>query len=220
MRVKFEEQLAELNIALIKMGALVETAIKNTVEAMKNQDVELARKTVALDFDIDNMEKEIEALGMRLLLQQQPVARDLRLISAAMKMSADMERIGDHSEEIAELTIAMADAPYVKELIHIPQMAAAAVHMVTESIDAFVKKDLVTARTVMAYDDEVDNLFATVKHDLINLIHKDSSNGSRAMDLYMVAKYFERIGDHAVSIARWVVYSITGVHEAKRAHED
>jgi phosphate transport system protein len=215
-RIKFEEQLAQLNIMLIKMGALIETSIKTAVDALKNQDVEQARKVIFLDHDVDHMEKDIETLCMRLLLQQQPVAGDLRLISSAMKMSADMERIGDHAEDIAELTIAMAGNPYVKELVHIPQMAAATVRMVTESIDAFVKKDLALAKSVIAYDDLVDDLFTVIKQDLIELIHKDSLNGSRAMDLYMVAKYFERIGDHAVCIAQWVVYSITGLHETKR----
>ncbi|MDR2489748.1 MAG: phosphate signaling complex protein PhoU [Desulfovibrio sp.] len=215
-RIKFEVQLAQLNIMLIQMGALIETAIKTSVEALQNQDVDLARKTVLLDHDIDHMEKDIESLCMRLLLQQQPVARDLRLISSALKMSSDMERIGDHAEDIAELTIAMADAPYVKELVHIPQMAEASIRMVTDSIDAFVKNDLTLAQSVIDRDDVVDDLFRKIKEDLINLIHQDSGIGSRAMDLYMVAKYFERIGDHAVCVANWVIYSITGVHKPRR----
>ena len=219
MRAKFEEQLARLNTMLIEMGALIESSITTAVEGLKAQDVELARKTIVLDCDIDQMERDIDSLCMKLLLQQQPVAKDLRLVSAAMKMSADMERIGDHAEDIAELTIAMAGVPYIKQLDHIPQMASATIRMVTESIDAFVKKDLALAQSVIDYDDMVDNLFTVIKYDLIDLIHQDSTSGSQAMDLYMVAKYFERIGDHAVSIARWVVYSISGVHDPRMCTE-
>ena len=157
---------------------------------------------------------------MKLLLQQQPVARDLRLVSSAMKMSSDMERIGDHAEDIAELSIAMAGTPYIKKLDHIPQMAKATIRMVTDSVDAFVKKDLALAKSVIDYDDMVDNLFTVVKYDLIDMIHQDSANGSQAMDLYMVAKYFERIGDHAASIAKWVVYSITGIQDPRLCTEN
>lgn len=219
MRIKFEEQLARLNAMLIEMGGLIESAINASLEALQNQDVALAQKTIALDCDIDQMERDIDALCMKLLLQQQPVARDLRLVSAAMKMCADMERIGDHAEDIAELCIAMAGAPYIKKLDHIPQMAKATIRMVTRSVDAFVKKDLALAKWVIDYDDTVDNLFVVVKCDLIDLIHQNSANGSQAMNLYMVAKYFERIGDHAASIAKWVVYSITGIQDSRLCPE-
>ena len=212
MRTKFDEQLARLNAMLIEMGSMIEDSIAASVEALQKQDVDLANKAIVLDADIDQMEKDIEALCMKLLLQQQPVAGDLRLISAALKMITDMERIGDQAEDIAEITIALADQPYIKKLEHIPQMAAAAIRMVTQSIDAFVKKDLALARAVIDDDDLVDNLFTVIKRDLLDLIHKDSANGSQAMDLLMVAKYFERIGDHAANIAGWVVFSITGLH--------
>ena len=220
MRAKFEEQLARLNAMLIEMGGLIEASIAASVEALQNQDIELARKTITLDCDIDQMERDIDSLCMKLLLQQQPVARDLRLVSSAMKMSSDMERIGDHAEDIAELTIAMAGTPYIKKLEHIPQMAEATIRMVTQSVDAFVRKDLALAKSVIDYDDMVDNLFTAIKYDLIDMIHQDSANGSQAMDLYMVAKYFERIGDHAASIAKWVVYSITGIQDPRLCTEN
>jgi len=210
MRIKFEEQLSGLNNMLIEMGALVETAITLAIQAFENQDLELAKKAISFDDDIDQKEKEIEALCLKLLLQQQPVAKDLRVISAALKMVTDMERIGDQAEDISEITMLLADVPYIKKLEHIPQMATATAKMVTESIDAFVKKDLALAQTVIEYDDVVDDLFDTVKKDLIELIRSDSDSGEQAIDLIMVAKYFERIGDHAVNIAEWVVFSITG----------
>jgi len=210
MRIKFEEQLSGLNDMLIEMGALIETAITLAIQAFENQDLELAKKAISFDDDIDQKEKEIEALCLKLLLQQQPVAKDLRVISAALKMVTDMERIGDQAEDISEITMLLADVPYIKKLEHIPQMATATAKMVTESIDAFVKKDLALAQTVIEYDDVVDDLFDTVKKDLIELIRSDSDSGEQAIDLIMVAKYFERIGDHAVNIAEWVVFSITG----------
>ena len=212
MRVKFEEQLTLLNNMLIEMGAMIETAIALAIEALIKQDVELAQKAVNYDNEIDQMEKDIEALCLKLLMQQQPVAKDLRLISSALKMITDMERIGDQSADISEITILLANAPYIKKLEHIPQMAKATAKMVTDSIDAFVKKDLVLAREVIDYDDVVDGLFTSVRFDLLDLINEDSSNGDQAMDLLMIAKYFERIGDHAVNIAEWVEFSIVGKH--------
>jgi len=212
MRNKFEEQLALLNDMLIEMGSLIETAIATATQALKEQDVELAKKVSGLEKEVDQHEKDIEALCLKLLLQQQPVAKDLRLISAAMKMVTDMERIGDQAEDIAEITILLAGDPYVKKLENIPKMAAHTAKMVTESIDAFVKKDLVLAEAVIESDDIVDKLFDKVKFNLIDLIRADSANGEQAIDLLMVAKYFERIGDHAVNIAEWVVFAITGKH--------
>jgi len=210
MRNRFDEQLAALNNMLIEMGSLIESSISMSVKALERQDIALAEQVDAIELDIDQKEKDIESLCLKLLLQQQPVARDLRLISAALKMITDMERIGDQAADIAEITIQLANTPYVKKLEHIPQMASATVKMVTESIDAFVKKDLSLARAVIAYDDHVDELFNTVKADLIELIRADSANGEQAIDLAMIAKYFERIGDHAENIAEWVVFSITG----------
>ena len=209
---KFESQLTRLNDSLIELGALVEKAIDLATQALIKQDVELAKQTISFDQEIDSKEKEIETLCMRLLLQQQPVARDLRLISAALKMITDMERIGDQSSDIAEIAIMMAGTPYIKKLEHIPLMAEAAIKMVADSIDAFVRKDLKLARSVIEYDDVVDDLFDKVTNDLIQIIGADSKNGKQAIDLLMIAKYYERIGDHAENIAEWVEYSITGKH--------
>ncbi len=212
MRNRFDEQLIVLNNMLIEMGALIEAAIGKAVDALKNQDVALAKKAIEIESDINQKEKDIEALCLKLLLHQHPVAKDLRQISAALKMITDMERIGDQAADISEITIMLAHMPYVKKLEHIPQMATATIKMVTESVDAFVKKDLELAQSVIAYDDVVDDLFDTVKTDIINIISKDSKNGEQAIDFLMIAKYFERIGDHAVNIAEWVVFSITGTH--------
>lgn len=213
MRNKFDEELDRLNNMLIEMGAMIESAITIATQALKNQDTELARKAFDFDREVDQQEKDIEALCLKLLLQQQPVAKDLRLISAALKMITDMERIGDQAADIAEITIYLSGTPYIKKLEHIPQMASATMKMVTESVDAFVKKDLELARAVIAYDDVVDDLFDLIKAELIELIRTDSDNGEQAIDLLMIAKYFERIGDHAENIAEWVEFSITGKHE-------
>ena len=212
MRTKFEEQLAKLHDMLIEMGAMIEKAITMAIQALVEQDEEMANLAIAFDSDIDQMEKDIEALCLRLLLQQQPVASDLRLISSALKMITDMERIGDQAADISEITLLLAGVPFIKKLEHIPQMAVTAAKMVTESIDAFVKKDLDLVNAVIACDDIVDDLFDAVKNDLIELIQADKTNGEQAIDLMMIAKYFERIGDHATNIAEWVVFSITGEH--------
>lgn len=212
MRIQFGEQLNMLNDMLIEMGALIEKAIALAIDALEKQDTELAKQAITFDHEVDQKEKDIESLCLKLLLQQQPVAKDLRLISAALKMITDMERIGDQAADISEITIFLAGQPYIKKLEHIPQMASATAKMVTDSIDAFVKKDLQLAQSVIESDDVVDQLFDTVKSDLIELIRADGSNGEQAIDLLMVAKYLERIGDHAENIAEWVVFSITGKH--------
>jgi phosphate transport system protein len=210
MRDQFDEQLVKLNDMLVLMGEMIEKAITLAIHALVRQDEKKAKKAIALKNDIDNMEKDIESLCLRLLLQQQPVAKDLRLISAALKMITDMERIGDQAADISEVAIILIGEIYIKKLEHIPQMADATAKMVTESIDAFVRRDLELARRVIEYDDVVDGLFDAVKIDLIDLIQADSANGGQAIDLLMIAKYFERIGDHATNIAEWVVFSITG----------
>ena len=219
MRNKFETQLEELNRELIHMGALVEESIDSAIKALCNQDKEEARKAIAFDRKIDYKEKEIEDLCLKLILQQQPVARDLRQISAALKMITDMERIGDQAADISDIAIFLADEKYIKSLETIPEMAGATIRMVTGSIDAFVKSDLELARSVIDSDDIVDDLFVKVKDDLITLVHQNPDNGRQAMDLLMVAKYFERIGDHAVNIAEWVVFSITGEHREMDGRE-
>ena len=212
MRTKFEEQLAMLNNMLIEMGAMIEKAITMAIQALVEQDENMAKNAIAFDAEIDQMEKDIEALCLRLLLQQQPVARDLRLISAALKMITDMERIGDQAADISEIALMLIGVKYIKKLEHIPQMARTAAKMVTDSIDAFVNKDLILANAVIRADDMVDSLFDTIRNDLIELIQADVANGEQSIDLIMIAKYFERIGDHATNIAEWVVFSITGKH--------
>jgi phosphate transport system protein len=197
---------------LIEMGGLIESAIGLAQQALETQDVEIAKTAIAIEEDVNQKDKDIQSFCLKLLLQQQPVARDLRLISAALKMITDMERIGDQAADISEIIIMMAGAPYIKEMEHIPQMSKATAKMVTEAIDAFVKKDLELALSVVKYDDVVDDLFDKVKFELIELICADSSNGEQAIDLLMIAKYFERIGDHAVNIAEWVEFSLTGTN--------
>jgi phosphate transport system protein len=213
MRVTFEEQLRLLNQELLEMGALVEHAIQSASEALIKQDVAEANQAITFDREVDQKERDIEALCLRLLLQQQPVAKDLRLVSAALKMITDMERIGDQAADISGLVIYLAGKPYIKPLEHLPQMAEAAIRMVSGSIDAFINKDLSLARDIIAMDDIIDDLFDTIKGELIALIQKGSDNGEQAIDLLMIAKYFERIGDHAQNIAEWAEYSITGVHK-------
>ena len=211
MRQRFDGQLALLNRELINMGALCEEAIAVTARSVLDADRKQAERISALEEEIDQKEREIERICLRLLLQQQPVAGDLRQISAALKMITDMERIGDQALDIAETAGFMGpldeeDAGLFKSLAQI------VVAMVTDSVDAFVKKDLGLARRVMAADDQVDALFAQVKRELIDLIAADSSRGELGLDLLMVAKYLERIGDHATTIADGVAYSLTGAH--------
>lgn len=220
MRNKFDEQLKNLNEELIGLGALVESAIAGAVKAVVERDKKVAKKIISYDAEIDQKEKDIESICLKLLLHQQPVASDLRLISSALKMITDMERIGDQAADISELAILMSENPYIDKLPHIPQMAEATIKMVNESIDAFVKKDQELAFSVIAYDDVVDNLFDKVRNDLVELVRSDKDNGSYAMDLLMVAKYFERIGDHATNIAEWVVFSITGEHKTSDDEEE
>ena len=215
MRNRFDRQLLELNNELIQMGSLIEKAIELAIAALVKQDVDRAKVAIKFDEEIDHQEKAIEALCMKLLLQQQPVAKDLRLISAALKMITDMERIGDHASDISEMTILMADSTYEKSHIDIEivnEMAKETTDMVIKSVDAFVSKDLDMARSVLKQDDKVDELFKQFKHQLILKINENVKNGEHATDMLLVSKYFERIGDHATNIAEWVEYSVTGVH--------
>ena len=210
MRIRFDEQLEQLNEEMINMGNMIEASIGNAVKALMTQDEELAKKTMAGDEKIDRTERKIEDLCLRLLLQQQPVARDLRNISSALKMVTDMERIGDHATDISELAIVLSKKTYVKKLDHIEEMAKETMVMLIQSLEAFVEKDLDKAQKVIAHDDVVDDLFEKVKKELIALIRDHADEGEQAVDLLMVTKYFERIGDHATNIAEWVIFSITG----------
>lgn len=216
MRNRFDRQLKELNEELVEMGTRIENAIQDAVNAMVSQDIEKAKEIISMDEEVDHMQREIESLCYKLLLQQQPVARDLRLISAAMKMVTDMERIGDHASDISELTVMLTGKPYQENLEKIRQMAKETMVMLVKSIEAFVNKDLEQAEQVIAHDDIVDDLFVQAKREMITLINENVENGEQAADLLMAAKYFERIGDHAANIAEWVIFSITGKHPADK----
>ena len=208
MRDKFNEQLEQLNVELIKMGALCEEAISAAAKAVLEGDAALRETACVAEREIDQKERDIESLCMKLLLQQQPVARDLRTISAALKMISDMERIGDQASDIAEITRDIEDSPVISH-VPIAEMARSTIGMVTDSIDSFVRKNLGLAQEVIRKDDEIDRMFLEVKDELIRRIGQGDS-GETCMDLLMIAKYFERIGDHATNVAEWVEFSITG----------
>lgn len=213
MRNRFDEQLELLNVELIRMGALCEDAISYASRTLMREG-DFVEDVYSTDREIDQKERDIENLCMRLLLQQQPVARDLRQVSSALKMISDMERIGDQASDIVEICSFIQDHE-AESRLHIRDMAEATMKMVTQSIDPFVKKDLNIAREVIRYDDVVDDLFGRVKQELIGLLGQEGADkavGEFCIDMLMIAKYFERIGDHATNIAEWVEYSITGVH--------
>ena len=212
MRNRFDEQLFELNREIIEMGAMCEEAIASASKALTSGDMKLAFKVRENSSSIDQMERAIESRCMKLLLHQQPVARDLRLISAALKMITDMERIGDQAEDIAEI-VTFLNGHTMEGVELIEEMARETIEMVTASVDAFVKKDVKLAENVIAQDDVVDDYFSKVKSGIISLIAENPADGEFALDLLMIAKYFERIGDHATNIAEWVIYSVTGMHK-------
>ena len=211
MRNQFDEQLEALNLQMIQMGGLCETVISLAVQALQKEDKHLIHKVHETDSEIDQMERDIETFCMRLRLHQQPVARDLRQISSALKMISDMERIGDQAADIAEIAEYMPGMQTQGDDL-IRKMAREAVKMVTDSVDSYVRRDLELARTVIRYDDIVDDWFAKIRQELIGEITQDNTVGEYCMDLLMIAKYLERIGDHAVNIAEWVEFSITGEH--------
>ena len=212
MRNRFEQQLFELNREIIEMGALCEEAIEAAAKALIDGDVNLAETVKENGSAIDQMERDIESRCMKLLLHQQPVAKDLRLISAALKIITDMERIGDQAEDIAEI-VAFLNGHNMDGMKLITEMAGETTRMVTSSVDAFVKKDVELARNVIARDDIVDTYFSKVKRGIITWIAENPEDGEFALDLLMISKYFERIGDHATNIAAWVIYSVTGIHK-------
>lgn len=211
MRRQFEEQLQQLHVELIQMGALCEEAISAAAGALGG-DAALARAAGEAERELDERERKVEDLCLRLLLRQQPVAGDLREISAALKMISDLERIGDQAADIAELSQYVRLGPEGADQPHIPEMARAVIAMVTDSVESFVRRDLALARVVCAADDRVDALFQQVKGELIARIAADAGYGEQGVDLLMVAKYLERIGDHATNVAEWVEYAVTGVH--------
>lgn len=212
MRSKFDMQLANLNKELIEMGALCEQVIALAAKSLSEGDIKTAKKIFPLDDEIDQKERDIESMCLKMLLQQQPVARDLRQISAALKMITDMERIGDQASDIAEIIGFMGERTD-RKCGDIENMARAAIKMVTESVDAYVKQDVEIAKKVIMHDDVVDDYFKKIKTELIEMISKNPDDGEYAIDLVMIAKYFERIGDHATNIAEWVEFSVTGIHK-------
>ena len=211
MRNRFDQQLEKLNVELVTMGALCEDALTYAIRALFDRESDMAERAEEAEKQIDQMEREIEAICMRLLLQQQPVARDLRVISSALKMIGDMERIGDQAADIAEIVKYLKEDD-VPNLRHLREMSDFAAGMVTASINSFVRQDLDLARKVILDDDVVDGYFEKVKEVLIGLIAEGDRDGAFLLDILMIAKYIERVGDHATNIAEWVVYSITGQH--------
>ncbi|MBQ9304646.1 phosphate signaling complex protein PhoU [Butyrivibrio sp.] len=208
MRSKFDEQLLELNKEMIEMGSKIILSIKNAIEALVARDENMAKAIMESDAEVDHLQKKIEGICFNLLIQQQPVARDLRTVTAAMKMVTDMERIGDHAADISEMTILMGQNSQIDKFEHISQMATETMIMLNHSIEAYVEKNVIKAKEVIEHDDIVDNLFVEAKKDVIELILNSPSEGEGATDILMIAKYFERIGDHATNIAEWVIYSL------------
>ena len=208
MRSKFDEQLKNLNDEMIQMGTMIEDNIQKAIEALVKSDVELAGSIMEKDIIIDQKQRDIEGICFNLLIQQQPVAKDLRAITAAMKMVTDMERIGDHAADISEITIMLSNTEKSYSYDTIIKMASEASAMLIQSIDAFTEKNEAKAKEVIEHDDIVDELFGKVKTELIHLINNDPKRGEQEMDMLMIAKYLERIGDHATNIAEWVIYSL------------
>lgn len=212
MRDFYDKQLEKLNNYLEEMGTLIEHAIQESISALMKQDKEEAEKTIRYDSEINNKEREIENLCMSLLLSQQPVATDLRMVSAALKMVTDMERIGDHAADIAELTLLLAENGVPTDLSEIEKMAKETTYMVKESVDAYIQRDTNKASQVIKYDDVVDDYFVKIRKMIIKRINENIQDGEQAADVLMIAKYLERIGDHATNIAEWVLFYITGEH--------
>ena len=212
MRNHFNNQLEQLNRELIQMGGLCEEIIETVARALTGWEENLIKRVATLGAEIDESERTIETLCMKLLLQQQPVARDLRQISAAMKMITDMERIGDQAEDIAEI-ITHLNCRVERESVQIREMAEATMQMVREAVESYVRQDLDLAHKVMGHDDIVDDYFIKVRTSLIDIIAANPADGGYALDLLMIAKYCERIGDHCTNIAEWVEFSVTGIHK-------
>lgn len=207
MRAKFDEQLNLLNQEMVQMGMMIEENIQTSIEALVRHNVDMAKEIVQKDVAVDQKQKKIESICFDLLIQQQPVAKDLRTITAAMKMVTDMERIGDHAADISEITAILNNVQDAKNMETIIQMASEALYMLMQSIDAYVKKDIGLANKVIDHDDVVDRLFDQVKEEIIDQIKRDRDEGEYEIDMLMIAKYLERIGDHATNIAEWVIYA-------------
>ena len=213
IRKIFEEELADLKTQLVEMCRLTEKMISDAITALVNRDRELGKSISIMDKRVDEYEMEIEKKCMRILLKQQPVAKDFREVSTALKMITDIERFGDQATDIGDIVCTMPGEVYIKKLTHITAMGELAVKMVRESVNSFINNNAVLADEVIALDDNMDEMFLAVKTDLIELIRRDGKNGDQAIELMMVAKYLERIGDHAVNVAEWTKYNETGVHQ-------
>ncbi|MDD7503964.1 MAG: phosphate signaling complex protein PhoU [Eubacteriales bacterium] len=213
IRKVFEEELAELKTELVEMCYLTEQMIGDAIIALVNRDRELGKSIGDMDKRVDEYEMAIEKKCMRILLKQQPVAKDFRVVSTALKMITDIERFGDQAADIGDLVSTMPGETYIKKLTHITAMGDLALKMVRDSVNSFINNDEPLADEVIRLDDEMDELFLTVKNELIELIKVDANNGDQAIELMMVAKYLERIGDHAVNVAEWTKYNETGVHQ-------
>lgn len=213
MRNKFDEQLEELHNELLQMGTLLEQGINFSNSALLEQNTSFAKKAIDIEYEVDKKEKIIEELCLKLLLHQQPVAKDLRIISSALKMITDMERIGDQIADISEIVLKMIGSISIIKLEHLNQMAIATSKMISSAINAFVKNDVETVKNVIKMDDVVDSLFYELRKDLVDLLREDIDCGNQVLDFLMIAKYYERIGDHCVNIAEWILFSLTGKHK-------
>ena len=213
IRNKYETELSLVFDKLINMCRAAEIAIEKSITALKQRDADLSREVMAEDKNIDNMEREIEQDCLRILLMEHPVASDFRDISAALKMITDLERIADQASDISEISLQFGTEQYIKEPEHIALMARLVVSMVKDGVQSYIHRDLETARALDRRDDRVDELFETVKKDLVDLIRKDPENADQAILFMMIAKYLERIGDHAVNIGDWAEYAVTGYHK-------
>ena len=212
-RANFENELKQLHIEMIDMGSFVETAIEDSVKAFKSNDLELCKSIIKNDKIVDGMEKKIESKCLWLIAREQPVASDLRKITTALKIITDMERIGDHAVDIAELTLRIDEKNIFADVSHIPQMAAAAIEMVHNAVTAYVNYDLELAHATESMDDKVDEYFNLIKHELAEVFKSQPQDMDSAIDFLQIAKYLERIGDHAVNICEWVHFSQTGEHK-------
>jgi phosphate transport system protein len=216
MRNKFQRELETLNLDLIKMGLTVEKAIDDSVKALVSQDKELCGRVIAADKEVDDLTSDIESKALKILLMQQPVASDLRKISTALKIVTDLERIGDQARNICGIVLHLCDEEYRRKLVLIPQMAELGKRMVKDCVESFIKLDAVKAESIVKADDTMDELFVKVKQNMIELIGKDARCADMAIYLMMVAKYFEKIGDHAENIADWVIFCLSGEHKHKK----
>jgi len=216
IRVRYERELKGITDNLVLMCRHIEAAIENCVKALTHRDFELAREVYEADKTIDRMEREIEQSCLKILMMEHPVASDFREVSAVLKMITDLERIGDQARDIAEITMQFGDDEYIKKVAHIPQMAVIVIQMVKDGVGAYINRDLELARSLDRTDDKVDELFNVVMSDLIGLIKKNPDNAEQAVMFFMINKYLERIGDHAVNIGEWVEYAITGEHPGNK----